>query len=410
MNYKIISIALCLALTACSGDSDDTGDEPPPPVVKTVVLTAHSVPYKIKMPGRVEPRRTADVRARATGIVEDVLYTEGADVKKGQLLFRIDPRQREAAFGKAKATLQRAEATAANRSQVAKRYSGLVKEKAISQQEYDSAVADARGAEADVALAKAAVDAAQLDLDYTNVTSPIAGRTSRAQVRAGSLVSETEATLLTVVRQIDKVYVNLSQSTSNVLEVRREITEGVIKVPDAKNVEVTLSLENGAAYGIRGHLDFLDLTVAEKTGSVLVRAEFDNPDSALLPGQFVRATIHAGVRPDGIEVPQRAVQISNDKATVMLVGDDNTVTSKEVILGMLDGKQWLVKSGLKGGDRVIVDGVQKVRDGGKVQLQCDSDDSCDKSDGKDSGTSSDSGTASDSTTTAQRANSEPAAE
>ncbi len=377
MNFRTFSVALCVALAACNGDSDKQDTAPPPPVVTSIVLKPHSVPNILKMPGRVEPLRTAEVRARVTGIVEDVLYDEGADVDQGQPLFLIDPRQSKAAFAQAKAALQRAEATAANTRQMVKRYSTLIDDQAISQQEYDSAVADSRGAIAAVAEANAAVDVAQLNLDYTSVASPIAGRTSRARVRSGSLVSETEATLLTVVRQLDKVYVNLSQSTSDVLEVRREITEGVVKVPDPKKVEVKLIFENGAPYGVTGHLDFLDLTVMEDTGAVIVRAEFDNPKNILLPGQFVRAKIYAGERPDGLEVPQRSVTLSKDKATVMLVGENNIAAVREVELGMLDGDQWLIKSGLNSGDRVIVDGLQKVRDGAPVRLQCEQDGNCD---------------------------------
>lgn len=384
MNFRTISVAVCVALAACNGDSETKVTAPPPPVVTTIVLKPHSVPNILKMPGRVEPLRTAEVRARVTGIVQDVLYEEGADVEQGEPLFLIDPRQRKAAFAQARAGLERAEATAANARQVVKRYSTLIGDQAISQQEYDSAVANSRGAIAAVAEAKAAVDVAQLNLDYTSVTSPIAGRSSRARVRSGSLVSETEATLLTVVRQLDKVYVNLSQSTSTVLDVRREITEGIVKVADPENVEVKLTFENGAPYGVTGHLDFLDLTVMEDTGAVIVRAEFDNPKNILLPGQFVRARIYAGERPDGIEVPQRSVTLSKDKATVMLVGENNIAAVREVQLGMLDGDQWLIKSGLNSGDRVIVDGLQKVRDGAPVRLQCEQDGNCDQATNGDS--------------------------
>ncbi|AGH49855.1 secretion protein HlyD [Sphingomonas sp. MM-1] len=352
-------------LSACGGQPQQA---PPPPPVDVVTVAPTAVVDVIELPGRVQAVRTAEVRARVDGIVERRLYEEGTDVRADQPLFRIDPRQNQAAYNSAAAALSRAEAGAANTRAVVGRYAPLVKQQAISNQEYDAAVAQARQAEADVNSARAALDRAKLDLNYTLVTSPISGRAGRAQVTEGALVSATSATLMTTVEQLDPVYVNFSQSSNELLQIRRKMSTGAIKADNLDRVRVTLILEDGSPYSPAGHLDFLDMAVDESTGTVSLRAEFPNRQRILLPGQFVRARVEAGVNPSGIMVPQRAVQVTQQGANVMIVGANNVAVARPVKLGSLQGDSWVINEGLKPGDRVIVSGLQKVRPGQPVTV------------------------------------------
>lgn len=312
--------------------------------------------------------RVAEVRARVDGIVERRLYSEGSDVRAGQALFRIDPRERQADYSAALATLQRNRATAANADQVVARYSPLVGEQAISRQEYDSALSQQRIGQADVANARAQVDRARLALSYTNVTAPISGRVGRADVTEGALVSAGAATLLTRIEQLDPVFVNLGQSSGALLAIRRDIASGRIDSPGLGRVIVRLTLEDGTAYGPEGVLNFADLSIDETSGTASLRAEFPNPGFVLVPGQFVRARISAGTFPNAITVPQLAVTLNNRGASVMVVGANNVAVVRPIQLGEIIGGDWIVTSGLNPGDRVIVNGLQKVRPGAPVSI------------------------------------------
>jgi membrane fusion protein (multidrug efflux system) len=300
--------------------------------------------------------------------VQRRLYEEGTDVRAGQALFSIDPRQLRTQLSAMQAALARAEATAANAAQDVARYQGLVEQQAISRQEYDTAVARLRTAQADVAQTRAQVEAARLSLSYTTVTAPISGRAGRAEVTEGALVSAAGATLLTRIEQLDPIYVNFSQSSSDLLAIRREITSGALKMPALRRVAAHLVLEDGSVYGPPGHLNFFDLSIDEATGTTALRAEFPNPDRALLPGQFVRVRIEAGVRPGGLLIPQRAVTVTPQGASVMVVGANGVVESRPVKVGELQGGSWLILSGLAAGDRVIVDGLQKAQPGKPVRV------------------------------------------
>ncbi len=357
-----------LAAIALAGCGAPERQAPPAPEVGVIVVQPETIANVTEAPGRVQAVRRAEVRARVDGIVQRRVYDEGSDVKAGQELFVIDPRELRAAQSAAEAALVRAETTAANAAQDVNRFKGLVKDQAISQQEYDAAVARLRTAEADVAQARARLESAQLNLSYTTVTAPIAGRAGRAQVTEGALVSAQAATLLTTIEQLNPIYVNFSQSSSEMLSIRREIAEGVIKIPELGRVAVTVILEDGRTYKHKGHLDFLDMSIDQATGTAAVRAELPNPDRLLLPGQFVRARIEAGVRVNAFLVPQRAVQLGAESASVMIVNADNTAASRPVKVGALEGDAWIVLDGLKAGDRVIVDGLQKVQPGAAVRL------------------------------------------
>ena len=359
------AFAFPLILTGCGSEPPAA---PPPPEVSIVTVQGQAIPNIIELPGRIQAFRTSEVRARVDGIVEARLYEEGSDVAAGKGLFQIDPRQLRASSSAVQAQLARAQATAANAAQVVNRYQGLVADQAISKQEYYAAVAAQRTALADVALARAQLDSARLNLGYSTVTAPISGRVGRAQVTEGALVSASGGTLLTTIEQIDRIYVNFSQSSSDLLKVRRDMAAGKLSLPTLGRVEVQLVLEDGTPSPVVGHLDFLDLSIDESTGTAALRAEFPNPGQTLLPGQFVRARIQAGTRPDGILVPQRAVKLSPQGATVTVVGPKDVAVSRPVKLGALQGDRWVVTEGLKPGDRVIVDGQQKVTPGQPVRI------------------------------------------
>lgn len=362
----VLAVGFPIALlTACA---QGTPPAPPPPEVEIITVRAQSVPNVIELPGRVQAIRTSEVRARVDGIVQRRLYEEGSDVRAGQPLFAIDPRELRARLNAVEAALARAQSNAANAQQDVNRYKGLIGEQAISRQENDAAVARLRSAQADVAQARAQVESARLSLSYATVTAPISGRAGRAQVTEGALVSAAGGTLLATIEQMNPIYVNFSQSSSDLLAIRRDITSGRLNVPGLERVAVQLELEDGSPYGLSGHIDFLDLAIDEATGTAALRAEFPNPGRLLLPGQFVRARIQAGTEVNGILVPQRAVKVSADGGSVMVVGAKNVAEARPVRLGTLQGSNWIVHAGLKPGDRVIVSGLQKIQPGQPVRI------------------------------------------
>lgn len=358
-------LAACFLIAACSGEQ--TPPEPQPIPVQTVTIASQSIPNVIELPGRVEPVRQAEVRARVTGIVQKRLYTEGTIVAEGQPLFSIDPRESRASYAQTQAALARARATQSNARAVVERFKPLVAENAISGQEYDAALAAAREAEANVAQIRAQLDAASLQLNYTTVRAPIAGRAGRAEVTEGALVSQTEGTLMTRIEQTAPVYVNFAQAASEVLAMRRANSAGEI-TPDANDrVEVRLTFTDGSEYPIPGYINFLALSVDEETGTVGLRAEFPNPAGVLLPGEFVRAKLFMGEVKQGIVVPQRAVTLSERGGSVFVIDAKGLVAPRPVKLGALVDGNWIVESGLKPGDVVIVSNLQKLRPGVPVK-------------------------------------------
>lgn len=358
-------LAVCLLLAACSGEQAPT--QPTAIPVRTVTIAAQSIPNVIELPGRVEPVRQAEVRARVTGIVQKRLYTEGTNVAAGQPLFRIDPRELRASYAQTKAALDRAQATAINARAVVDRYKPLVAENAISDQEYDAALASAREADANVAQIRAQLDAASLQLNYTTVRAPISGRAGRAEITEGALVSQAEGTLMTRIEQTAPVYVNFAQAASEVLAIRRAITAGEVVLDANDRVEVRLTFTDASEYPIPGYINFLAFSVDEETGTIGLRAEFPNPTGLLLPGEFVRAKLFVGELKQGILVPQRAVTLSEQGGSVFVIDDKGLVGLRPVKLGSLIESNWIVQSGLNPGDVVIVSNLQKLRPGAPVK-------------------------------------------
>lgn len=359
-------IAACLLLISCSGP--EAPPEPPATPVRIVTVAQQAVPNVVELPGRVQAVRTAEVRARVTGIVQERLFEEGTDVRAGQPLFRIDPRELRASNAQNQAALARARATAANARAVVERYRPLVEENAISGQEYDAALAASREAEANVAQIRAQLDASSLQLGYTTVRAPIAGRVGRGLITEGALVSQAEGTLMTRIEQISPVYVSFSQAASEVLKLRRAVAAGNIDLDENDRVEVRLTFSDGTEYPIPGYIDFLAFSVDQQTGTVELRAEFPNPDQLLLPGEFVRARIFAGQVQNGLSVPQRAVSLTEQGGSVFIVDREGKAAMRQVELGAMVDGNWIIESGLNPGDKVIVSNLQKIRPGAPVQV------------------------------------------
>ena len=369
-------IALALAtLTACSGGNPAAGGgapggaaggagAPPPPAVGVLTVAPHTVALQTELPGRVEPQRVAQVRARVTGIVQQRLFTEGAEVRAGQPLFRIDAAPYQAALESAQAQLARAQANLAQATATAERYKPLAEAKAISQQEYANAAAAQKTAEADVAAGRAAVLSARINVGYAQVTAPISGRIGRALVTEGALVSAAEATPLALIQQVGTVYVNFTQSSAEVLKLRKALAAGQLRrapaSPGTEAVTVRVVLEDGTELPRPGKLLFSDLTVDASTGQVTLRAEVPNPDGLVLPGQYVRVRLSQAELPAAVLVPQQAVTRSAQGDTVLVVGEGNKPGPRPVTLAGSQNGQWVVTSGLQPGDKVIVDGFQKM--------------------------------------------------
>jgi membrane fusion protein (multidrug efflux system) len=330
--------------------------------VTYITVAPGAVTTEVELPGRVAAVRTAEVRARVDGIIERRLYTEGSDVGRGAALFRIDPRPLRAALNVQLANARRAQAEADNAQREVARYAPLVAVDAISKQEYDAARARLARGRADVGAAQAQIRQAQLTLDYTTVTAPISGRAGRAEVTEGALASQSAGTLLTRIEQLDPVYVNFTQSSTELNKLR----QGVAGPGAGLQPTVSVIMEDGQPYGVTGTLNFLDQSVDPTTGGVGIRATFRNPGRYLLPGQFVRVRVRTGTNPNGISVPQRAVQISPQGASVMVIGAGNVAQPRSIKLGPIEGERWVVLDGLRPGDKVIVDGLQKVMPGAKV--------------------------------------------
>jgi membrane fusion protein (multidrug efflux system) len=343
------------------------GGAPPPPEVGVVTVATGDIGLVTELPGRLEALRVAQVRARAAGILQSRLFREGSDVKAGQVLFHIDPAPYAAAAASAQATLARAQANLAQATLLAERYKPLVEANAVSKQDYANAVAAQKQAEADVAAGKAAVQTAQINLGYASVTAPISGRIGRALVTEGALVGQGEATQLAVIQQINPLYVNFTQSATEVMNLRKALEQGRLKRAGGEGAQVRIVLEDGSVFPQVGKLLFADLTVDQNTNQVTLRAEVPNPQDLLLPGMYVRVQIEQAKAGNAMLLPQQAVTRTPQGDSVMVVGKDGQVNPRTIKIGGSQESNWVVLSGLKPGEMVMVDGFQKLRPGAPVK-------------------------------------------
>lgn len=333
------------------------------PEVAVYTVAPQALAMSTELPGRTAAFQVAEVRPQVGGLVQKRLFTEGSDVKAGAQLYQIDAATYQAAFNSAKASLAKAKANLAAAAPKVARYKELVAIEGVSRQDYDDAVAAHEQAKAEVEAAQAAVDSARINVDYTKVAAPISGRISRSNVTPGALVTAGQATALTTVQQLDPIYVDVTQSSEELLRLKREMDSGSIKKANGQ-AKVTLLLSDGTKYALPGKLQFSDVSVDPGTGNVTLRALFPNPKHDLLPGMFVRAVLETGVSEQAIAVPQMGVTRNpKGEATALVLNKEGKVEQRVLQTGGTIGDKWLVKSGLEAGDRVIVEGLQKVKPG-----------------------------------------------
>lgn len=357
--------AALLALAGCDSGSNGTVESFPPGRQEVSVVTLHpeTVAITAELPGRVVASLEAEVRPQIAGIIQRRLFEEGSEVVEGAPLYQIDAAPYRAAYDSAVAALEKAEAAVPSAQAKFARYQGLVSQNAVSKQDLDDAFAALAQAKADVATAKANAATAKINLDYTTIRAPIGGRTGKSSLTPGALVTAGQSTALTTIRTLDPIYVDVTQSSTNLLNLRQAIDAGRIKV-SGLNVNVRLRLENGAIYPLGGKLEFSEANVSLETGTFTVRAVFSNPKRLLLPGMYVRAIVEEGVAPNSFLVPQRAVtRNTKGEATAMFLGRGDKVEERVLITGRSVGNNWLVTHGVEDGDRVIVEGTQLVRPG-----------------------------------------------
>jgi membrane fusion protein (multidrug efflux system) len=366
---------VCLAaLGACQRSDPPTppSPSPPPPAVTVAQARPARVPVTLELPGRVNPVRVAQVRARVDGVVLKRGFREGGDVQAGQRLFKIDPAPYVTDLQSAQATLGRAQANVAAQDAQAARFGKLVGSDAVSRQEFDNAVASQGQAVADVAAGRASVRSARINLGYTDVAAPITGRAGISAVTEGAYVQGNSATLMTTIQQIDPIYVDLTQSSVQGLRLRQDLASGKVHSAGPNRARVTVLLEDGTRYPIPGTVQFSDVNVDPGTGSVTIRTLVPNPQHLLLPGMFVRGQLEAGVLEDALLVPQAGVaHDAQGQATALVVGRDGKVLQKTIQAPRTYGADWVVTAGLDAGERVIVSGLQKARPGAPVRIAGD---------------------------------------
>ncbi|RDH46628.1 efflux RND transporter periplasmic adaptor subunit [Zooshikella ganghwensis] len=335
--------------------------------VSVVTLKAQTFPVTVELPGRTQAYQTSDVRPQVSGILQKRLFTEGQNVEAGQVLYQIDPASYQASFDNAQAELAQAKAAVQSAKPKAERYQRLVKQGAVSKQDKDEAVATLREAEAAVVAAEAKLQSAKINLEYAQIKAPISGRIGKSSATPGALVTADQAAALTTINQLDPINVDLSFASVDGLKLQRQLDSGKLKKTDGK-VQVKLKLEDGSDYSEEGSLEFIGNAVDETTGTVELRAIFKNAQYRLLPGMYVNATLYVGTDEQAILIPQQAVtRNSKGEATVWVVADDNTVKQRVITTSKAVKDQWLISSGLNVGERIVVEGVQKIRTGQTVK-------------------------------------------
>jgi membrane fusion protein (multidrug efflux system) len=365
-------VTLALTLSACGAHggpggppgAQGPGGGPPPAELGFVVVQPRDVSLTTELPGRTVPYRIAEVRPQVNGIVRERRFTEGSDVRRGEALYQIDSAPYRANAASAQAQLAKAQANVESLRLKVGRYRELVDIQAVSRQDYDDAVASLAQAQADVGIARAALDTSHIDLDYTRVTAPISGRIGKSSVTAGALVTANQATPLATVQQLDPIYVDVTQSSAAVLRLRHALEDGTLRGGGPLHAKVALLLEDGSHYPLEGELQFSDVTVDEGTGTITLRAVFPNPKGTLLPGMYVRAVVNAGTKPQALLAPQSAVsRDAQGRATAFVVGKGDQLEPRILQADRIVDGQWLVTEGLAAGDRLVVEGQQKLRPG-----------------------------------------------
>lgn len=375
MRRLAVPLLLSLTLAACSeqgnsgaGNAPGSGAQAaarPPAKVSVVTLEAKDQPLTRVLPGRAVAFREADIRPRVNGMIEEIAFKEGSEVKAGDLLYRIDDDTYRASLEEAKATLAKAEASVPSAQANFNRYERLVNSGA-TQIEYENARVSLLQAQADVAQAKAALQTSQISLGYTEIRAPFDGVTTISTVSIGNIVTANQTTALTTLRQLDPIYVDLNDSSANLLELRSAIAAGRLK-GNTTEADIRLTLEDGTQYPITGKVDMSELAVSQTTGTYQIRAVFDNPDNLILPGMYMRATVIVGYE-KGFLIPQRAAtRNANGSLTAMFATADNKVEARVFDNSQLSGNSWLVTTGVKDGDRLIVDGLQKIAPGAAIE-------------------------------------------
>lgn len=371
LGQRSLQLLMCsgLVLMAACGKKEPEADQAKgPPAMPVNFVTVETKPVVLfdELPGRVDAIKSAEIRARVDGIVEEINFSQGSDVKEGQLLFTIDPDTYQAQRNQMAAQLQNAQADARAAASLAKRYTTLIKENAVSRQEYENAIAQSEQAKAGVAAAKANLESSEINLGYTKVKAPISGRIGRAEVTEGALVSGTSGTHLATIQQLDKVYIDITRPASELMALRQAIADGSLKQGE-NGPTVRVFFDNGYEYEQEGRLLFSGVAVDPSTGQISLRAEIDNPDELLLPGMFVRARVERGTSDNAIVVPAQAVQFSNSgERSVMIIDEDNKVQPVKVVTGSTLGGEIQIVEGLKGGEKLIVTGFQKIGPGSPV--------------------------------------------
>ena len=366
--FAVSALASAVILSGC--DQSPQASQQVQQAAPVGVITLKSQPLTLtkELPGRVAASQVAEIRPQVNGIIQSRLFTQGAEVKQGQALYQIDSSTFEAQVATSNAAITKAKASIANAKAKSERYDELLKIKAVSQQDFDEADASYKGAEADLLTAQAQLKTAQINLDYSKVKSPISGQIGKSNVTAGALVSANQTTALATVTQLDPIYVDLTQSSSELTRLKKAIASGELDKDMALHSKVELKMEDGSAYPHKGNLQFSEVTVDPSTGSVTLRAEFPNPEKLLLPGMYVRAVIVEGVKASAILAPQRGIsRNTKGEPTAMVVSKDNTVEPRVLKTERTVGSNWLITEGLNDGDKLIVEGLQKIAPGAPVK-------------------------------------------
>lgn len=370
LKSHVLMLATAASLLAPANGTAQQGGQMPPPLVSVLSIQARPVPVMSELPGRVAATRVSEVRARVSGILQERVFEQGAHVNQGDVLYRIDPRLFKVRVASAEASLQRAKATQSNAKQQFDRQKTLRDRNVASGIDFDNASVALAQADADVALAQAALEEARINLEYTEVRAPISGVIGAALVTEGALVAADGTQNLALIQQIDPIYADFTQSASDMMALRRATAEGKLQSPEPGAARVQLIFDDGTPYKEAGKLLFSNASVEASTGQVTLRAEFSNASDELLPGMYVRVRIEQAIRPNAITVPQRAVlRTAEGRAQVYVISADQTAQVKDVTLGQAINAEWVVESGLKPGDNVVVDGVQKVQPGAPVSAE-----------------------------------------